>query len=164
MTSGINTGQVSAGKPRGISPIRGAPVNQIIPAALPANKATNWPGAYLASRVGQKTPTATVIPAIARASKSTVALVQALTLPATPPGASGQTEGWENLGADQDYAGGDEEPRQQRVGDVDDEPPQSGQPKDHQKTPDRSAAVKPAASPCSDTTDARTIATKNVRA
>ena len=88
ITSGINTGQVSAGKPRGISPITGAPVNQIIPAALPANKATNWPGAYLASRVGQKTPTATVIPAIARASKSTVALVQAF------DAAGNTTRGW----------------------------------------------------------------------
>ena len=90
MTSGINTGQVSCDKPRGTSPITGAPVNQIIPTALPASKARNWPGTYLASRVGQKTPTTTVIPTIARASKSTIALDQALTLPKTPPGAGGR--------------------------------------------------------------------------
>ena len=38
--------------------------------------------------------------------------------------------------------------------------PNRAKPKTIRKTPDRSAAVKPAASPCSDTTDARTIATK----
>ena len=38
--------------------------------------------------------------------------------------------------------------------------PNRVKPKTIRKQPDRSAAVKPAASPCSDTTDARTIVTK----
>ena len=108
-------------------------MNQIIPAALPANKATNWPGVYPGQSGWPKDPDHHGYPSNSKGVKIDRCASPGFDAADNTTRRWGQTDGWENLGDDQNYARGGEEPRQQRVGDVDDEPSQSGQAEGYQK-------------------------------